>query len=465
MQLKPEAPPADGRLRRMLASAAAGLLAGVQAHAQDSSGGPSADAATTTIDAVLLYYHESGRVRAIEPDLDLTHKIGEDSVLSLGLTVDAVTGATPLGAVPSTLLQTYVRPYKVIPVGTPVTVTTASGGAVVVLIPPPTGATTKTLQAQITVAPNTYPLQGGFSDERVAGHAGWEQSLTSTLKLDGGAAYSKERDYRSWSANLGLSKDLYSHNTTLSAGANYESDLSFPIGGTPTPLTVMSGDWKGPDATRRELDAVVGVTQVMTRRWLTTLSYSYARASGYQNDPYKIISVVDPVSGEPTTQRYESRPDTRRKQSIYWDNKIHLDRDIVEAGLRGYEDDWGIHSVTADLKYRLERSAGYYLEPHLRYYSQGAANVFHYYLVDGQPLPQYASADARLAQFQATTYGLKLGVPWDEDGEGGELSVRIEYYHQQGNGSPSHAIGQLRQQNLYPALNVFTVLFGYNYRF
>ncbi len=297
----------------MLATAATGLLAGAHANAQDAP----TDVPTTTIDTGLLYYHENGRVRAIEPDLNLTQQIDENSVLTLGFTVDSVTGPTPLGAVPSTLPQNYVRPYKVIPLGTPVTVTTASGGSVVTLVPPASGATTETLSATSTVPANTYPLDKSFKDLRYAAMLGWQQTFSTGVTVNGGLAYSKEHDYRSESVNLGVSKDLNQHNTTLNAGVNYESDLSFPIGGTPTPLTVMNGDWKGPDTTRSEVDAMVGVTQVMSRRWLTSLTYSYSTSHGYQNDPYKIISVVDPVSGQPASQLYESRPDSRYKQSLY----------------------------------------------------------------------------------------------------------------------------------------------------
>ena len=355
-----------------------------------------------------------------------------------------------------------MRPYKVIPLGTPVTVTSASGGSTVVIVPPPSGAKTQTLGASTTVPPNTYPLDRGFYDRRIAAHAGWEEALTQTLKVDGGLAYSKEHDYRSESVHIGLTQDFNAHNTTLSAALNDESDLSFPLGGTPTPLTVMNANWKGPDASLHEVDAVVGVTQVMNRRWLATLSYSYSDAHGYQTDPYKLISVVDPVSGQPTEQLYESRPDTRRKQSLYFDNKVHLNRDVVALSLRGYKDDWGIKSLTADLHYRWQMGPDYYLEPHLRYYSQGAADFFHYYLVSGDAAPEYASADTRLAKFHAQTYGLKFGIPFDETSE---FNVRFEYYDQHGNGSPVGAIGQLQRQNLFPDLKAYTLLLGYTYAF
>jgi Protein of unknown function (DUF3570) len=229
------------------------------------------------------------------------------------------------------------------------------------------------------VAPYTYPLDHEFYDRRVAGHMGWEQALTQTLKVDGGIAYSKEHDYRSESVHIGLSQDFNAHNTTVSVVFNYESDLSFPLGGTPTPFTAMNEQWKGPNASLHEADAVVGITQVMNRRWLATLTYSYSNAHGYQTDPYKIISVVESVSGQPTAQLYESRPDLRRKQSIFFENKIHLSRDVISLSMRAYKDDWGIKSATADLRYRWQIGRNYYLEPHVRYYSQGAADFFRYY--------------------------------------------------------------------------------------
>ncbi len=445
-------------LRRALAAAAAGLLASAHAEAQDTS----ADVPTTTVDSALLIYHEVNRVQAIEPEMNVRHQIDEDSAFNFGITADSLTGATPLGAVPSSQSQTYIRPYRVIPLGTPVTLTTASGGSTVSLVPPATGAKTRTLAASTIVPPNTYPLDHGFYDRRIAGHLGWEQALTQNFKIDGGIAYSKEHDYRSESANIGISQDFNSHNTTLSAALNYESDLSFPIGGTPTPLTQMNGNWKGPDAALHEIDAVVGLTQVMSRRWLTTLSYSYTDEHGYQSDPYKLVSIVDPVSGQPGEQIYESRPDLRRKQSVFFDNKFHLTSDVISTSLRGYRDDWGIKSLTADLRYRWQMGTTFYLEPHLRYYTQNAADFFHYYLISGEAVPQYASSDTRLAKFHAETYGVKLGIPFNEFSE---INLRVEYYDQHGNGSPAGAIGQLQQQNLFPDLKAYTLLLGYTFAF
>ena len=47
-------------------------------------------------------------------------------------------------------------------------------------------------------------------------------------------------------------------------------------------------------------DALIGVTQVLSRRSLLEVAYSYSQVDGYQNDPYKTLSVVDPVTGVPS---------------------------------------------------------------------------------------------------------------------------------------------------------------------
>jgi len=77
-------------------------------------------------------------------------------------------------------------------------------------------------------------------------------------------------------------------------------------------------------------------------------------------------------------------------------------------------------------------------------------------------MPQYASSDTRLAKFHAETYGMKIGIPFNEVAE---INLRVEYYDQHGNGSTAGAIGQLQRQNLFPDLKAYTVLLGYTFAF
>ncbi len=56
------------------------------------------------------------------------------------------------------------------------------------------------------------------------------------------------------------------------------------------------------DDSKDVLDLVLGVTQVINRNLLVQLNYSFSSADGYLNDPYKIVSLVDPVTGDPVAR-------------------------------------------------------------------------------------------------------------------------------------------------------------------
>ncbi len=471
--------PRAGHVARTLGALAAGMFAAAGAHAQDSAApdtsylnqgytddSSSSDASGEPLSradaAVLVYQEAGGRVRAIEPGFNVTLHGSDDHILSFGFVADTLTGASPNGAVPSDQTQTFLTPL--ILGNTSVTVTTASGGSTVIQVPPTPGQISQatTLGRQYTVAPNTLPVDPGFHDQRFAGNIGWSQPLGRWTKMSVGAGYSSEHDFRAITGNLGLSQDLNAHNTTVSLAANFEYDTSSPYGGTPTPFTPMSAQIKGPDDSRKIIDVVAGITEVMSRNWLLQLNYSYGRSNGYQNDPYRILSVVDPVSGEPASYLYESRPRSRVRQSVYLANKVDLGRNIFDLSARYFWDDWGIKSTTVDASDRIALSQAIYVEPHFRWYRQTAANFYRPYLLDGQSLPQYASSDTRLGKFTAMTFGMTLGFKVFDTSE---FYVRGEYYEQKGDAHLAGAPGQLAGQNLFGGVKATSVMVGYSYGF
>jgi len=466
-----------GTVRKSLARISAGLLAAslppvagqaaAQSYYDDAYGarndnfGPGFS--YTQLDAALLVYQESGsRVSATEPTLNLTMHAADGRQLSMGAVADAVSGATPNGAVPSILPQNFVTPIRA--QGSSTSVTGASGGSTIIHLPPTPGqVAAAALGRQYTVPANTLPVDKGFHDHRAALTGAWAQPLGGITEIGFGAGYSRESDYQAITANTHLSQNFNANNTTVSLALNSEFDSSFPFGGIPTPLTLMNAQWK-PQTSRNktQLGFVLGLTQVMTRAWLTQFNFAFDQQSGYQNDPYRILSVVDPVSGLPTQSLYENRPLQRQSESLYWDNKLDLGPTVTDLSLRYFTDSWGIKSVTAELAERLNLGSAFYVEPSARYYHQSAANFFHFYLPGSQALPAYASSDTRLATFSATTFGAKLG--WIVS-KRSEFYLKGEYYTQSGNGHPAGAIGQLKQQDLFPKTNAAIAFIGYSWDF
>jgi hypothetical protein len=123
-------------------------------------------------------------------------------------------------------------------------------------------------------------------------------------------------------------------------------------------------------------------------------------------------------------------------------------------------DDWDVVSHTVELRYRWNFGSSRYLQPHLRFYQQTAADFYDTVLFAGAQLPAYATADHRLGEFDGMTVGLKYGQATPR---GAEWSARIEYYTQSGNASPGAAVGALANFDLYPDLNALIAQFSYKF--
>jgi hypothetical protein len=455
-------------LRRALATASCGLLGIAPAIAGADTSDP------LQVDGALLHYQEKDRVSVDELSAIVTQTLGDDETVSVTPTVDSITGASPTGASITDKPQSY-------------------------------GAD--------TAAANTLPLKH-FWDRRYAVAVSWQQPLDRMTKSVLGAEASVEHDYNSIGAEASVARDYNSKLTTLSAGLSADFDTVVPTGGivpkglTPlglspstasaTPAALALNNKLGGAAPRvhafttasgvvigggssgssqiggsdnpyplqsrgkQVIDGNIGLIQVVNRRTLMQFNYGLGLSSGYLTDPYKIISMVDGTSGETVGYVSEQRPDTRLRQTLYWETVLHLPEDVIHLSYRYFWDDWGIRSHTADLNYHLDLSHGCYLEPQARYYTQTAADFYHTSLVSGAALPAFASADYRLAEMSSFTYGLKIAMPLNA---GGELSLRASYMQQIGNSHPADAIGIQRNENLYPGLEAIMVQLGLTLKF
>ncbi len=386
------------------------------------------------VDSAVLLYQEKDRVEAVEPAIRATKKFDNDSILNLKVVVDTLTGASPSGATATDKPVTYTRP---------------SGNG-----------------SYITPA-GEIPLDDTFKDTRTQLSVGYDAPLGDTSRYSVGLNVSSEFDYESMGISGSWQKDFNQRNTTFMLGLAYASDTIKPKGGIPTPFASMQPAGidpvrEGTDDSKQVTDFIIGLTQVINRNTLMQFNYSYGQSSGYLNDPFKIVSVIDSVTGDTLDNIYEARPEDRTKQSLFWKTKYHTPwSDTVDFSVRLMSDDWGIDSTTLDFKYRWNISPKWYVEPHVRLYSQTSADFYVHSLPDNGPTTAYLSADYRLAEFDATTYGAKVGYKLSERAE---FNIRAELYEQTGDSNPGDAIGLQRQQDLYPDLEATILQFGYTFR-
>jgi hypothetical protein len=392
------------------------------------------------VDSAVLYYGEDqGRVKDVSVRTSVAHNITEDRKFDIGLTVDALTGASPSGAVKTDGAQTFTRP---------------SGNG------------------SYQIAAGKTPLDDTFHDTRFAATGSYTAAVGQASRLQGGLDASGEHDYFHAGANVRWETDFNQKNTTLFTAAAFGSDSINPVGGVPLAFSAMrpaglTPNRDGSKDTKTVIDVLGGVSQILSRRALLDVVLSYSRSSGYMTDPYKILSVVDPITGRPVASptdpgfglyRYEKRPDSRNKQSLFAEYRYALDRDSFAVNYRFMNDSWGITSHTVEGRYHWNLSKSSSLEPQIRYYTQTAADFYKTLLISTQPLPEFASADYRLGKLNSWTVGAKYA--W-RDTDGREYSVRVAYYKQKSDPSAGSNIGVLNNYGeLTPSLSAVIAQFG-----
>lgn len=219
-------------------------------------------------------------------------------------------------------------------------------------------------------------MDAHYDDQRLAVGGSWQLPLTPLTRASFGGKVSDEHDFLSISANASIARDFNQRNTTLSLGVNDESDSLHPIGGAPVSASDYTLFEKTGHQSKNGVGLLLGLTQVMNRRWLSEFNLSVDRFTGYLNDPYKIISVID-GGGNTTGYIYEKRPDLRTRKSAYLENRVGWARTSATLSMRYMADDWGVHSDTAQLHVRWwNPDHDRYMEPTVRWYRQTAADFY-----------------------------------------------------------------------------------------
>ncbi len=417
--------PKGSALRNALHTAALALLVvPATAHAQTAPQQP-ADT-PDRVDFTTLFYGEQGRTSVFEPVVRFTHLASGNQSFSGTLGIDVITGASPTGELPSGQVQTR---------------TSASG---------------RTITSQAGAIP-TAP----FHDRRIAFDGdwtkGWGRFVTSTL----GGHVSREKDYQSFGVNGSIATDLDHRLMTITIGGGVNHDTVFPVGGTTAGLGPPGLAISTASNPKNVSNVLLGVSRILSRRWMVSVNGSETHETGYLTEPYKLVSVLN-GAGVPVGSLTEKRPSTRNRSTVMASSVYHFDQDILYSSYRYYWDTWGIKSHTLDLKYRHQFDDVTYLEPLFRFYTQSAANFYTGALIQGQPLPEFASSDYRLGQLNTFTFGGTYGFRI-EDFASGDFTIRAELIRQSGNSSPPNAIGMQQRFDLSPPLNIYAVVVGYSF--
>ena len=288
--------------------------------------------------------------------------------------------------------------------------------------------------------------------------------------LNVGGGLSEEPDFNSRFVHVNGRWDLNQKLTTLNAGISYtSSDIDANLG--PPTDWIDYGLYRnattGPRIVtevvggqtvqkfvgdRQDWSVNVGLTQVLDRNSTFAFGLTYARSTGFLENPYKLalLAFADPntppvlFNGLLLTRLYsvaESRPDARNQLTLNA-NLSHYFAGADAALHLNYaysRDDWGIQSHTAEIDWAQAFGRGWLVTPRVRYYTQTAADFFQPYFIWEQRAPvnaagtldfsgvpaQYYSSDYRLGGFGAASAGLSVRKQF---GRGVSFEAGMEYY-------------------------------------
>lgn len=204
---------------------------------------------------------------------------------------------------------------------------------------------------------------------------------------------SKENDFTAKAFNFGASQDFFGDLTTLSFGYAVGEDV---VGRTGDPLFQENAD-------RQHFR--FGLTQVLTKNMLASISHEFITDEGYLNNPYRQVRYVN-AAGTGTLNQSEVYPNTRASEAtalrlgyyLPWRSGLHVEYRI-------FEDSWGVDAKDWGVTYVQPLPNGWEVEANLRQYKQSAAD-FYNDLFPYQDAQNFLARDKELSTFDSQSFGL-----------------------------------------------------------
>jgi hypothetical protein len=259
-----------------------------------------------------------------------------------------------------------------------------------------------------------------------------QQGLTPTF------SYSAESDYISFGGALDYSLALNDKNTTLNAGWSHDGDK------------VRDDRFKW--QSKMSDDLFLGVVQLFGPKAYLTVNTSVGFEHGYLADPYRgVMAATDFIQLNPNDPALipEKRPRHRDTELIYasWTQFVTPLNASCELSYRLFHDSYGVLANTAELAWHQKLGKQIVLSPMVRYYVQSASDFYNVLVPDYKNLPSFYSSDYRLSEFESFAVG--VNVTWRLNKR---FSVDAGYMRYLMRG-----LDGVTSQSAYPQANVFSL--------
>lgn len=210
---------------------------------------------------------------------------------------------------------------------------------------------------------------------------------------------SSEEDYEANSVGFGLSQEFFGDMTTLSLNYSKGEDI---VRRNLREEGVIVESFDVGEATHQRFS--IGVTQVLTPKWIVAINVESVIDEGFLNNPYRSVRYLG-NSGEELTQP-ELYPTTRNSDAVALRSLYYLPwRASFRLEGRKFVDSWGIEATTYELRYLHPIGEHIMLEAKYRGYEQTAAD-FYADLFPFESAQNFLARDKELSEYSNTAFGL-----------------------------------------------------------
>ena len=206
-----------------------------------------------------------------------------------------------------------------------------------------------------------------------------------------GMTHSTEPDYTASAMSLDVAQDTFGGMTTVNLGFTRASDKVGRHGDAAFFDTATHWQYR------------LGVTQILTPRWLMSANFEAISDEGFLGNAYRAARVFDAAVRE-------RHPRTRSSRAIKLRAVGDLgSRNAVHAEYRYFWDTWDIKAHTAQVGYSRYIGERWLADGFLRFYSQNGAL---FYSDNAATETLYVSRNRQLSTFSSVGLGAKLSYSW-----------------------------------------------------
>lgn len=207
----------------------------------------------------------------------------------------------------------------------------------------------------------------------------------TTIRL--GLSNSDEPDYKVGGYSLDITQEVFGGMTTVAMGYSRSTDK------------VLKHNSPEFEERARHWQYRLGITQILTPRWLASVNFEAISDDGYLGSPYRVARVF----GATVPER---NPRTRTSRAIRFGAVGDIgERRAIHADYRYFWDTWDIKAHTLEGGYSRYFGDRWLADGFVRYYKQSAAL---FYADNATSESQYLSRNRQLATYDTIGVGAKL---------------------------------------------------------